>query len=85
MWTAHPSPLLVEYQLGAGEVYNLVNTNSRCIETSGGFRNFERGVQPLACEAQPKILGCHAHFRSRKTSELNISKQLWPSQTSGDQ
>ena len=51
--------------------------------TSGGFRNLERGVQPLAREAQPKIWGCQAHFRSRK--ELNILKQFWPSQTSGDQ
>ena len=24
---------------------------------SGGFRNLERGVQPLAGEAQPKIFG----------------------------
>ena len=24
---------------------------------SGGFRNLERGVQPLARKAQPKILG----------------------------
>ena len=24
---------------------------------SGGFRNLERGVQPLAREAQPKIFG----------------------------
>ena len=25
-----------------------------CITTSGGFRNLERGVQPLACEVHPK-------------------------------
>ena len=52
---------------------------------SGGFRNLERGVQPLAREAQPKILGVPRPLPARKTSELNISKQLWPSQTSGDQ
>ena len=28
-----------------------------CTELSGGFRNLERGVQPLACKAHPKILG----------------------------
>jgi len=39
---------------------------------SGGFRNLERGVQPLARET----FGCHAHFRSHWKSELNISKQL---------
>ena len=38
----------------------------------GGFRNLERGVQPLAREAQPKIWGCHAHFRH---VNVNISKQ----------
>ena len=26
-------------------------------QDSGEFRNLERGVQPLACEAHPKILG----------------------------
>ena len=48
----------------------------------GGFRNLERGVQPLACEAHPKILSCHAHFWSHE-SKLNFSKQV-SSQTSGD-
>jgi len=40
------------------------DTNS-CMtcNTSGGFRNLERGVQPLACEAHPKIFGCHTHFQ----------------------
>ena len=31
---------------------------------SGGSRNLERGVQPLAHEAHSKFFGgCHAHFR----------------------
>ena len=59
-----------------------------CISFSGGFRNLERGVQPLVREAQPKIWGCHAHFRSRKrpnwisrsnfgvVKRLEISKEL---------
>ena len=36
------------------------------LDSSGGFRNLKRGVQPLVRESQPKILGCHAYFRSRK-------------------
>ena len=60
----HPPPILP---------LNLLPTNSRCVcvlcvcvcvcvcVCSGGFRNLERGVQPLEREAQPKIWGCHAH------------------------
>ena len=33
------------------------------VQDSGGSRNLERGVQPLAHEAHSKIFGCHAHFR----------------------
>jgi len=29
----------------------------RCVSSSGGFRNLERGVQPLAHEAHPKFWG----------------------------
>ena len=55
---------------------------------SGGFKNLEREVQPLAHVAKPKILRCHAHFRSRKRPNwisrsnfglvkcLEISKEL---------
>ena len=39
-------------------------------QCSGGFRNRERGVQPLATREYAKLtqkcLSCHAHFRSRE-------------------
>ena len=67
----------------SGQVFKVLDSEETCSLTyqyiqhtqciiSGGFRNLERGVQPLAHE----FLGCHAHFRSRWKSELNISKQL---------
>ena len=34
------------------------------VEGSGGFKNLEKGVQPLAHKAHPKFLGYHPHFRS---------------------
>ena len=37
---------------------------------SGGFRNLERGVQPLAREGRPQIIWVHAHFRSRWNLEF---------------
>ena len=53
-------------------------TDNYCnyVHISGGFRNLERGVQPLAREVRPQIIWVHAHFRSHWKSELNISKQL---------
>ena len=50
---------------------------------SGGFRNLERGgggggggFSHRHVKRPCKFWGCHAHFRSRWKSELNISKQL---------
>ena len=41
-------------------------------QSSGEFRNIERGVQPLATQDYAKrtrkCLSCHAHFRSREKS-----------------
>ena len=34
-----------------------VPTSSYSSLSSGGFRNLERGVQPLACEVHPNIFG----------------------------
>ena len=42
------------------------------LDISGGFRNSERG----GGGGDRKFWGCHAHFRSRWQSGLNISKQL---------
>ena len=43
---------------------------------SGGFRNLERGVQPLAREVQPKTLGVATPTFGHVKSELNTSKQI---------
>ena len=67
----------------SGQVFKVLDSEETCSLTyqyiqhtqciiSGGFRNLERGVQPLAHE----FSGCHTHFRSRWKSELNILKQL---------
>ena len=37
--------------------YATVNHNQYDTDTSGGFRNSERGVQPLAREVRPQIFG----------------------------
>ena len=60
-----------------------------CIICSGGFRNLERGVQPLACEAEPEIFGVitptsgHVNVRTEYleatlgvVKRLEISKEL---------
>jgi len=39
---------------------------------SGGSRNLERGVQLRVHETHPKILGCHAHFRTSTHTSLLI-------------
>ena len=44
---------------------------------------FRKGVQPLVRKAQPKIWGCHAHFRSRKRP--NWISRSNSRQKSGDQ
>ena len=46
------------------------------VTCSGGFRNSERGFSHWRAKRARKFFGCHAHFRSRWKSELNISKQL---------
>jgi len=50
------------------------------VEGSGGFRNLERGVQPLARKAHPEIVGLPrplpVMFKNSWKSELNILKQL---------
>ena len=52
------------------EKSDVVSSVADMVASSGGFRNLERGVRAR------KFLDCHAHFRSRWKSELNISKQL---------
>ena len=48
---------------------------------SGGVRNLERGVQPLARKAHRKFVGCHAHFRHVKvrTAYLEATVGRWRS------
>ena len=54
-------------QLGvATSCSDIVFLYTRSIASSGGFRNLERGVQPLAREMRPKIWCCHTHYRSRE-------------------
>ena len=59
-----------------GEAPNMpakkVSGHSCVFAFSGGFTNSERVFFLRA----RKFWGCHAHFRSRWQSELNISKQL---------
>ena len=51
--------------------------HSISIEISGGFRNLERGVQPLAREAQPKNLGTeYLEATLGLVNRLEISKEL---------
>ena len=45
---------------------SLLVTLQALINTSGGFRNLESGVQPLVCEAHLKLLGCYTYFQSRE-------------------
>ena len=54
-------------------------------QCSGGFRNLERGVQPLAREAHPKILGLPRPLPARKRPNCISRSNSRPSQTSGDQ
>ena len=50
--------------------FELHNTVADLEIQKGGFSHWR--AKPAR-----KFLGCHAHFRSRWKSELNISKQLW--------
>ena len=45
---------------------SLLVTLQALINISGGFRNLESRVQPLACEAHLKFVGCYAYFKSRE-------------------
>ena len=49
-------------------------------QSSGEFRNIERGVQPLATQDYAKrtrkCLSCHAHFRSRESPNRGDSSTL---------
>ena len=50
----------------AGHAYGSARNSVSRMVSSGGFRNLERGVQ------SENFMDCHAHFRSRWKSELNI-------------
>ena len=77
MQTAYFSYLPVKHTCILGKIVAWSLT-----ELSGGFRNSERRVQPLARKAHPQIFGLHAHFRSRWRISRSNSR---PSRMSGDQ
>ena len=55
---------------------------------SGGFRNSERGVQPLVREARMQILGLPCPLLVTlevRTEYLKATLGTWPSQMSADQ
>ena len=58
---------------------SMLQRDSDKYHTSGGFRNLERGVQPLVHEMRPKHLCCHTHYRSHECnhdmSELSFEVQ----------
>ena len=45
---------------------------------SGGFRNLEKGIQPLVREAHRKFWHCHAHFGSCKVWTEYLGANLGP-------
>ena len=59
------------YLLGSELGLLLRHGNPYC--TSGGFRNLERGVHPLArAKRAQKFFGCHAHARPPRDNILRV-------------
>ena len=72
-----PRPLITWFMVMSYTSLVLVGLccSKSLLQSSGGFRNLERGVQPLACKAHLKMFKFPRPLLVMWKSELNISKQ----------